>query len=189
MVTDHSIDRIELRAFPMHRGKAHVLHQAALDCEEEVICFTDGDLAYSLDHLPLLERALAESDVAIGSRSMAEGGDRHVAPLRRLLGWGFNRLTRLILGLPYRDMQAGLKGFRRPALHRLLRAQTIFDFAFDVEWIYAARRLGLRIAEVPARPSADHADKPSKVHLLKDPCRMFLSLIRIRIAAARGRYG
>jgi dihydroorotase-like cyclic amidohydrolase len=52
-------------------------------------------------------------------------------------------------------------------------------FAFDVEIVHRAVRQGLRVAEVPV----EWADSSgSRVHFLRDSCRMALSLWRIRRA-------
>ena len=54
--------------------------------------------------------------------------------------------------------------------------QRIERFAFDVEILYLARRLGYSVREVPVtwRDAAG-----SKVRLLRDPARMALDLLRI----------
>ena len=175
-------DRIQLRALTPNRGKARALRTAVLECEEDVILFTDGDLAYPLDHLDLLVEALDESDIAIGSRALTEGPQTNITFTRRLVGTTFNRAVRLITGLPFQDTQAGLKGFRRDAARVLFRAQFVEDFAFDAELLYLAKVLRLRVSEIPAHVSARHSYKKSRVNMLRDPLRMFHSLIRMRIA-------
>ncbi len=104
------------------------------------------------------------------------------------MGWGFNRLVRIFLKLPYRDTQAGLKGFSNEAAERIFARQTIFDFTFDAELLFLARRFGYRIAEVPARVLDTHVYKGSHVSLLRDTPRMLLSLLRIRCNSALGKY-
>src|SRR5205823_11116955 len=130
-------------------------------CAGELVLFTDGDLAYSLDHLDQLVKALDRNDVAIGSRNLVQGATGHLSLRRRVLGWGFNRLARVIMDMPYSDTQAGLKGFRRDAAERIFAQSKVTDFTFDVELLYLAHRLGLSVGEVPARVSESHSAKIS----------------------------
>ncbi len=173
--------RIELLALDPNRGKAGAVRTAVLQAEEPVVLFTDGDLAYSLDHLLELEKALGDTDVAIGSRALATGPQTNITLERRLFGAGFNLLARTITGLPYRDTQAGLKGFRREAARLLFTHQRIDDFAFDAELLFLARRYGLSVSEIPANVSARHSYKKSRVNMLRDPLRMLASLVRMRL--------
>lgn len=202
--TDGTAERIEaaisvaglanilVRRSIRNRGKASVVRDAALAIAREgrvpLICFTDGDLAYSLDHVPQLETALRVADVVIGSRSLVHRDERNVKLARRVLGWGFNKLARLALWLPYRDTQAGLKGFRRQAAEQVFARQRLTDFSFDVELVFLARRMGLKIAQIPARVSEDHAAKATKVDLIRDPLRMLRGVAIIRLNAWLGRY-
>ena len=103
------------------------------------------------------------------------------------MGWTFNRLARLALGLPHPDTQAGLKGFRRDVARTLFARQRVAGFGFDVEVLYLARRLGYRVGEIPARVSAG-SYAASQVDLVRDPLRMFRDLVSIRWRGAIGRY-
>ncbi|MCX5662087.1 MAG: glycosyltransferase [Planctomycetota bacterium] len=180
--------QVSLLAFPENRGKGRTVADAIFRSPGEVVCFTDGDLAYSLDHLPLLAESLERHDVAIGSRSLIPGPEKNTKLARRVLGWGFNRLARVIVGLPYRDTQAGLKGFRREAARQIFSRQLLGDFSFDVEAVFLAHKLGYRVGEIPARVSEAHSYKASKVNLLSDPLKMFVNLVRIRMMSLRGLY-
>jgi glycosyltransferase involved in cell wall biosynthesis len=183
---------IDLLARPRNAGKGAVIKagfERAVADGAAFVLFTDGDLAYPLDHLPPLIDALSHADVAIGSRGLVARDERNTTPLRKLMGWCFNRCARVVLGLPYRDTQAGLKGFRAAAASDIFARQRLGGFAFDVELVFLARRLGYRVAEIPARVSEEHSYKRSKVRLLRDPARMFLALIDVRLNALCGRYG
>jgi len=179
---------LKMLSYSRNRGKGFAVRKGMEQCDTEFFCFTDGDLAYSLDHLPMLVDALKSHDVVMGSRNLAGGKQRNIEISRRIMGWGFNLLARMVLKLPYRDTQAGLKGFRLEAAKRIFAKQQIFDFCFDAELLFLARRLGYRIAELPARVSESHVYRGSQVNLWRDPPRMFLSLVRIRCNSARGKY-
>jgi len=181
-------DRFTLVSYAPNQGKGFAIRKGMEHTDTDLVCFTDGDLAYSLDHLPLLVEALSSYDVVTGSRSLVPEKQKNIQLARRIMGWSFNRLVRIILDLPYRDTQAGLKGFRREAAEQIFARQRIFDFTFDAELLFLARRLGYRIAEVPAQVSETHVYKGSHVSLLRDTPRMFLSIIRIRCNSTLGKY-
>ena len=103
--------------------------------------------------IPLLVEALADHDVALGSRIQPDGSDmRKSQPLyRRLLGKTFHLLASIWVVGPVKDTQCGFKGFTREAAQDLFAHQKIRSIVFDVELIYLARRRGYRIAIVPVR--------------------------------------
>lgn len=172
---------IRLERAAVNRGKGAVVRDAMLASKAEIVCFTDGDLAYSLDHVDRLVEAIVEgADVAIGNRNLAGGGAARPSLRRRVSGAVFNVAVRLVLGLPYTDTQAGLKGFRAEAAGRLFRRARVDGFAFDAEILYLAKQEGCRVAEVPARVSPSHDSLGSTVSLLADPWRMLGALLRIR---------
>lgn len=182
-------DQIRLITYAPNRGKGHAIRAGVSAAATDLVLFTDGDLAYSLDHLPVLAAALETHDVVIGSRSLVDKGERNTSTPRKIMGWTFNKCAKAMLGLPYRDTQAGLKGFRADAARLIFDHQRLSGFAFDVELVYIARRMGLSVGEIPARVSEAHSYKRTKVHLLRDPARMFWALVDVRINAALGLYG
>jgi dolichyl-phosphate beta-glucosyltransferase len=179
---------LAMLSYSPNGGKGLAVWRGMQQSDSEFLIFTDGDLAYSLDHLPLLVEALKTHDVVMGSRNLTGGKQKNIQISRRIMGWGFNLLARMVLKLPYRDTQAGLKGFRLEAAKRIFTKQQIFDFCFDAELLFLARHLGFRIAEVPARVSESHAYRGSQVNLWRDPPKMLFSLIRIRCNSTLGRY-
>lgn len=174
---------------PQNLGKGGAIHRGIEACTCEHICFVDGDLAYSLDHLDVLREKLNTSDVVIGSRHLVDSPQLNITWLRRAMGGTFNWYVRTLLGLPFRDTQAGLKGFRLKVANDLFSRQRLTRFAFDAELLYIAKSLGYSISEIPATVSDQHSYRDSTVKLVRDPLRMFWSVLRIRLNALIGRYG
>jgi dolichyl-phosphate beta-glucosyltransferase len=75
------------------------------------------------------------------------------------------------------DTQCGLKGFRRQAARELFSRSRLNGFAFDVEVLLLAQRLGLAVAEVPVRAQVRRG---SKVRVLLDGRRMLAEVWAIR---------
>ncbi len=80
--TDDTLQIIEnkLKTFPTHhiqlisysdrKGKGYAVKKASEDVDADCMCFLDGDLAYSLEHLEPLVEKLEKFDVVIGCRNL-----------------------------------------------------------------------------------------------------------------------
>ena len=84
-----------------------------LAADGDLVVFADADMATPPDQLPLLVAALADHDVALGSRIQPDGSDmRATQPgYRRLLGKAFHLLASVWVVGPVQDTQCGFKGF------------------------------------------------------------------------------
>jgi dolichyl-phosphate beta-glucosyltransferase len=180
--------RVRYLTYRQCRGKGHAVKQGCQQAVGEYICFLDGDLAYSLDHLEPLLQGLVHCDLVIGCRNLVDRQTQAVKPSRQLAGKIFNGLSQRILQLHFRDMQAGLKAFRRPVAQHLFSQIQTMGFAFDVELMYLAQKHGYTIGEIPAYLAPQHIDKPSKVKLFQDSVQMLFELFRIRYHDRAGRY-
>jgi hypothetical protein len=173
--------------YETNEGKGYAVRTGFDNVDADALCFIDSDMAYPLEQLKLIEDALQRSDVVIGSRSV--NSTRGKSSLRRkLMGEGFNRLVRLILHLPFRDTQAGLKGFRREAARAILPKTSIRGFGFDVELLFIAKKAGFHITEIVAAESKQHSYKKGKLKLIKDSVIMFCNLLLIRWKNFSGHY-
>jgi dolichyl-phosphate beta-glucosyltransferase len=87
--------------------------------------------------------------VVAGSRTIAGAQVAQQQPLRRrLVGWPFIAMTRLLLSEPTRDIYCGFKLWRAAAAEAVFSRQRLDGWAFDAESLAMARRLGFRIREV-----------------------------------------
>jgi dolichyl-phosphate beta-glucosyltransferase len=136
-----------------HGGKGAAVRAGMLAAVSDLIVFADADMATPPDELPLLVAALADHEVALGSRIQPDGSDMRASQpgYRRLLGKAFHLLASVWVVGPVKDTQCGFKGFTRAAAHDLFRRQRITSIVFDVEIIFLARRRGYRLAVVPIR--------------------------------------
>ncbi len=136
-----------------HGGKGAAVRAGMLAATGDLVIFTDADMATPPDQIPLLVAALADHDVALGSRIQPDGSDmRATQPgYRRLLGKLFHLLASVWVVGPVQDTQCGFKGFRRAVAQDLFERQRVTSIVFDVELIYLARRRGYSMAIVPIR--------------------------------------
>jgi dolichyl-phosphate beta-glucosyltransferase len=169
-----------------NRGKGFSVRRGMLEARGRMVLFTDADLSAPIGEADKLLAALADHDVAIGSRAV----DRslitvHQSPFREFAGIVFNSIVRLTLRLPFVDTQCGFKAFWRDRCRIIFEQQRIERFGFDPELLYLARHHGLRAIEIPVRWAHSPA---TKVSMVRDSLQMFLDVFVIRANALRGRY-
>ena len=180
-------DRLHMVRNPGNRGKGYSVRNGLLQSAGDIVMFTDADLSSPMEEAELLMAAIDEgADVAIGSRWLNRQKQTTHQPLyRRFFGRCFNKLTRFVMGLPFKDTQCGFKAFRREAAQTIFRLQTIERWGFDPEILFIARKLKYKIVEVPV--TWGH-DERSRMSYLKDGLQMLREMAQIRGNFARGRY-
>ena len=175
--------RVRVVRTPRNHGKGYAVRVGVQAAQGELVAFTDADGSYGPDQVERVVAALDRAPVAIGARLGAQPGAGSL--LRRLASPVFNRVMRLLLGLPFSDTQCGLKGFRRGAAAAVFRRARVDGFAFDAEALLVARRLGLEVVEVPVTAQERQG---SRVRLRGDALRMVADVWKVRRAAASGVY-
>lgn len=181
-------NRVRLLCNGVNRGKGFSVRSGMLEAHGELALMTDADLSTPIEEIEKLERRLEREslDLVFGSRDLADSDVQVRQPwIRETLGKLFNRLVRLVTGLPYRDTQCGFKLFRMSSCRPLFERQAVEGFIFDVEILFVARKWSLRMAEVPViwRHAAG-----SKVNVLATAPSTIVDLLRIHLNNARSRY-
>lgn len=179
--------RVKLLQNPGNRGKGYAVRHGMLAASAEWRLLTDADLSTPINELGKLYRAATDSDaaVAIGSRALDRSLiARHQSVFRESGGRLFNFVMRLLTGLPFVDTQCGFKLYRADAAGAIFSRQVLDGFSFDVEDMFIARKLGLRVVEVPVAWANAEGTKVS----LRSTVRAFTDLVRIRRYDKRSRY-
>ena len=110
----------------------------------------DADGSHQPEQLPRLLTALEDADGVIGSRWVPGGRTVNWPKSRQLLSRGGNAYTRLMLGIPLRDMTGGYRAYRATAL-RAISLDTVESagYCFQVDLTRRLVHAGQRIVEVP----------------------------------------
>ena len=179
--------QIRLLQNPGNRGKGFSVRNGMLHARGDICLFTDADLSSPISEAPKLFEAIRSgADVVIGSRWLRAELQTERQPLyRQAFGRIFNLVLRLFLGLTFKDTQCGFKAFRRAAAQRVFPLQKIERWGFDPEILYIARRMGLKVAEVPVLWA--HSEG-TRLHPFRDGMRMFVDVLHIRWNAFTGAY-
>lgn len=184
-----------VRTIP-HAGKAAAVRAGMAQASGELIAFTDADLATPLDNLAVFIRLAGEgADIVIGSREGSQARRIGEPRYRHVMGRAFNRLVQTLLLPGIEDTQCGFKLFRREAARAILHRALLYRdtkalsgprvTAFDVELLVIARKLGLRVVEVPVVWTYG---SQSKVNPIRDTLHNARDLFQIRLNLTLGRY-
>jgi dolichyl-phosphate beta-glucosyltransferase len=142
-------ERVRIVTNDANHGKGYSVRRGMLECGGELRLLCDADCAPSLASLGEMVEAAREAHVVMGSR-VAEGADvDRTQPLsRRLVGWPFIALTRVLMREPAKDVYCGFKLWHAAAAEAVFPLQTLEGWTFDAEILALARRLGFRVHEV-----------------------------------------
>jgi glycosyltransferase involved in cell wall biosynthesis len=179
-----------------HGGKAAAIRAGMKSAAGEIVAFTDADLATPITYLgSFLDALNCGADVVIGSRE-GQGAHRVGEPeYRHVMGRVFNRIVQVSILPGIHDTQCGFKAFTRFACVELLRRSRLYVdaeeitgarvTAFDVEMLVIARRIGLRIEEIPVVWTyGEH----SKVNPARDTLNNLRDIARVKLNTVRGAY-
>lgn len=171
--------RLKVAWLGRNRGKGAAVRRGVEVAERQWVLFSDADLSTPIEEVLRLAKAVEGGhEIAIGSRDVAESDiERHQPWYREAMGRTFNRIVQALAMPGISDTQCGFKLFSAEAAKRSFARMTIEGFAFDVEVLFIARRLGYTIAEVGVRWINDER---TTVDPIRDSARMLLDVGRIR---------
>jgi len=133
---------------PENRGKGAAVRAGALAADGASVLVSDADFSTPMPEWEKL--AATGSPIAIGSRAVDESLVKERQPFFRVLaGKLFNRVVRIVAVPGIRDTQCGFKLFSRDAAQAVFSRARVDRFAWDVEALLLARKLGYEITEVP----------------------------------------
>lgn len=171
--------RIRVLRNDANRGKGFSARRGMLDASGQLRLLCDADCGPSLASLPRMLEAIEDADVVAGSRLAAGADVGRVQPLRRrLVGWPFIALTRLLMAEPTRDVYCGFKLWRGIAAQAVFSRQRVEGWVFDAESLAMARRLGYRRREVGIVWTNREASKLSILRTLVPAVRELLAARR-----------
>ena len=164
-----------------NRGKGYTVREGMLAARGQVRLFSDADNSTDITHFDLMQPLLrAGYDVTICSRDPKDApGAAQVAPqpfMKRVLGNLGNLFIQLMVVPGIWDTQCGFKAFSARAAERIFGVAQVDGWAFDIEALALARRLGYRTAVVPA----NWVDQPDTHVKSGDYLKVLVDTLRVR---------
>lgn len=148
-----------------HDDKVHVLHRKGkeglgaaylagfawgIEHDFGVLVEMDADGSHQPEELPRLLTALKGADLVLGSRWVPGGRVVNWPKSREFLSRGGSTYSRLLLGVPIRDVTGGFRAFRAETLEGLgLTEVASQGYCFQVDLARRAVAAGYHVVEVP----------------------------------------
>ena len=169
---------VRLVSHPTNRGYGAALATGFSAATKDWIFLTDGDKQFDVRELALFVPEMETTDLCVGYRQ-----PRRDPLLRRLNGWGWNLLVRLLFGPVARDVDCAFKLFRRE-VWQAIRVES-GGATFSAEFLIKARRAGFRLRErrvthLPRTAGRATGARPDVI------LRAFRDLFRLRLSLPPG---
>ncbi|MFJ6215543.1 glycosyltransferase [Streptomyces sp. NPDC092296] len=122
-----------------------------IDNGYDVLVEMDADGSHQPEQLPRLLTGLrGGADLVLGSRWVPGGSAVNWPKHREFISRGGSTYSRLMLGVPLRDVTGGYRAFRRETLLGLGMDEVASQgYCFQVDLAWRAVRAGFRVVEVP----------------------------------------
>lgn len=168
-------------------GKGVAVSEGILASSGDVVLYMDSDGATNLSEVARLygraEDKINRPYMICGRRNKAKC---RMKLLRRKLSEAFAIMSKSVSGSCVRDTQCGFKLFTRTAAEILFQANHLSGWAFDVEIVFLAHKLGVEVDEEQVK----WIECPgSKLCPKKDALKMLCDSVFMRAAYELGAFG
>ena len=131
-------------------GKGRALKKSFKYTTGDLIVWLDADLDLHPFQIKTFYdiMVLANADIVLGSK-LHPNSKLDYSLGRKILSLGYYFLTCILFNLPCHDTQTGIKLFKREVLENVFPRILVKRFAFDLEVLVNAHKLGYKFAEAP----------------------------------------
>jgi len=142
---------VKVVGYEKNHGKGFAVIFGMIRAAGDLILFIDGGMDINPNSISMLLEHMEWYDAHIVVGSKRHPVSRTNYPLvRKFYSWAYYTLVKVLFGIKITDTQTGLKVFKREVLAAVLPRLTVKRFAFDIEMLAVAKRLGFeRIYEAP----------------------------------------
>lgn len=170
-------------SYEKNHGKGYAIRTGVNCTEAEFIAFLDADLELNPTMLRYFLKALntMDADIAIGSKMHKDS--RLDYPIsRKIISIGYFLLLKLLFNLNLKDTQTGIKLFKGQVIKPICADLYTDGFAFDIEILATASRMGYKILELPItlKYSRDRRGTEKSKVSIKQIFRVFRDTLRIK---------
>ncbi len=160
-----------------NHGKGFAIRYGAKFATGDIVAFIDADLNIHPRQILTLVKKMKESkaDIVVGSKRHPESRVNY--PVNRtILSEFYYYFVWILFGIPVRDTQVGLKLYKRKAVEDIFPIVLVKRYAFDIEILANAHRLGYKICEAPIEINMDfdsNVNKKAVWNMFWDTCAVF----------------
>jgi len=151
------LKKLKVFSYKYNHGKGYAVRFGMSKTKGDYVSFIDSGMEIDPNGISLVLEHMEwyNADIIVASK-------RHPASQvnypfdRKIISFGAHLISRFLLGINIHDTQAGLKIFKRPVLIKVLPRLLVKNYAFDLEILAVANRLGFKkIYEAPIKLTYD----------------------------------
>jgi len=167
-------------------GKGAALARGFEESRGEFVLLLDGDLDLHPAQAARLFEVMENTgvDAVIGSKMHPDSAIAAYPWHRRISSYVYYAIVKMLVGLPVRDTQTGIKLFKREALIASFQRLLVKQFAFDLELLSVIHLKGFKIGECPVTLSTGQKwgwVKPAAVRqIVRDTLAIFYRIFFLR---------
>jgi dolichyl-phosphate beta-glucosyltransferase len=194
--TDNSLNIIKekKKEFPnliilensINKGKGYSIRKGILAASGDSILFLDADLAIPIQEINKTINEIKEFNIVIGSRKIKGANIKHEEPwIREFSSKAFSFIVSSLIIKNISDTQCGFKMYQSNCAKKIASFQTIDRWAFDVEHLFLASKMNLKVKEVPVNCILEDN---STLKVFPDSFFMLKDILKIRLNNILGYY-
>ncbi len=151
------IKKLKVFSYKYNHGKGYAVRFGMSKTKGDYVSFIDSGMEIDPNGISLIIEHMEWYDADIIVASKRHPASQVHYPLdRKIISFGAHLISRFLLGINVHDTQAGLKIFKRPVLIKVLPRLLVKNYAFDLEILSVANRLGFKkIYEAPIKLTYD----------------------------------
>ncbi|MBR5236961.1 MAG: glycosyltransferase family 2 protein [Clostridia bacterium] len=176
---------IRLLSYEKNKGKGGAVKYGVNNAVGDYIIFTDADLPYPPENIEKAKNLLTINDVVLGIRQKSLTGQKYPW-YRTVMSKAFIFFVQSVLHLKEKDTQCGFKGFRKEAAQAIFERVYLTGWGFDVETIFVAHKLGLKIGRIEVE--LFHENKNSKINVIQTTLSMMREVFQVKKNNKKGLY-
>jgi len=139
--------------YNVNKGKGYAVRYGMARAEGDYISFIDAGMDIDPNGISMILEHMEwyNADVIVASKKHPASQVNYPL-IRKIYSFVYYLMVKVLFGLNVKDTQTGLKVYRRQVLEKVFPRLVVKQFAFDIEILAVAKRLGFsRIFEAPVK--------------------------------------
>jgi len=177
-------DRVRLLRRTEEKGLASAIRDGIKASKGDIVVVMDTDFSHPPEIIPKLITASADTDIALGSRHMKDGG-MEAPPGRAFFSKLTNLFARAFLGYGIKDYTGGFIAVKKRVFDDVKILDEWGEYGnYCIGFLYSAKEKGYKIQEVPFvyryRTAGETKTAPDQYNLFRWGKRYCFSILKLR---------